>query len=165
MSNSQPEEAEGAADNITISDPDAYNRSQRFKEIHDARQRVSEHIAQMESDGLAYHSRDVAKLAQLVSIYVLELEPIIAGGQVDESEIMPDSLPFDSLINFAYQLGIRPDEGEPVGPTQSMKLYSECNRIYSRIGLDLDIEQGEQTTKIDQKLLEEVDEWRQSNVN
>lgn len=40
-----------------------------------------------------------------------------------------------------------------------------CVEFIDKAGIDADISEAEQQTKIDRDLLEEVDEWRQQNVN
>jgi len=40
-----------------------------------------------------------------------------------------------------------------------------CFEFMNEMGVDADLNQTEQTTKIDRELLEEVDEWRQNNLN
>lgn len=44
------------------------------------------------------------------------------------------------------------------------KAFIKCVRIIDEMGIDANVQQKEQRTKIDQDLLEEVDEWRQDNV-
>jgi len=45
------------------------------------------------------------------------------------------------------------------------KAFIKCIKFIGDIGIDAKIEEQEQHTKIDRDLLEEVDEWRQNNVN
>ncbi len=46
-----------------------------------------------------------------------------------------------------------------------LNAYREANRLLSDVGMDIELEDEEQQTKITRELLEEVEEWRQENVN
>jgi len=154
-------------DEYEVSDPDDFNRSQRFREIHKARQRVSSYISKMtipEDGGSHFYASESARLGYLVSMYILELEPLIYQSDLDESDYLPDGAFYDSLIKFAYQMGDF-NRKEPAAPQEVIIYFSAANRIYADMGMDLDLdEKTEQTTKIDDDLLEEVDEWRQNNI-
>jgi len=150
----------------TVSDPEAYNRSQRFKEIHRARQNVSKQLSEIEfaRDGQSYNAISVARLAHLVAVYIIELEPLIIESEYNDAENFPNELPYDSLRDFAYKLGFENRRDNAPMPSVTARVYSVANQFYAKVGMDLDIEDREQTTKIDNNLLEEVDEWRQKNV-
>jgi len=51
-----------------------------------------------------------------------------------------------------------------VGFDKLDKAVQECVEFIDQTGIDADMETEEQQTKIDRELLEEVDEWRQNNV-
>jgi hypothetical protein len=44
------------------------------------------------------------------------------------------------------------------------KAIEEADKALSEVGVGLEIDEGEQRTKIDRDLLEEVDEWRRNNL-
>jgi hypothetical protein len=128
-----------------VVDPDDYNRTQRFKEIHQARQRVAEFLSQMEvpdKGGGEYRLREATRLSYLVSLYVKELEPLIVQSDIDDSELVPDRLTFDSLLQFAAVMGVKPggdQEEQTPSPQHSMAYFSIANRFYARVGMDLEL--------------------------
>lgn len=132
-----------------VVDPDDYNRTQRFKEIHEARQRVTEFLSQMElpdKGGGTYHLREATRLGHLVSLYIMELEPLIIQSDIDDSDLVPDKLACDSLLQFAASMGVKPggDEYEQTpSPQEVMHYFSAANRFYARVGMDLELAEDE----------------------
>ena len=128
-----------------VQDPDDYNRTQRFKQIHRGRERVSDFISKMElvkHGNSHYKPKSANRLAYLVSLYILELEPLIMQSDFDDSQLVPDDLPFDSLLQFASTLGTVPSDtpgGSTPPPWMSIRYYSAANRFYARVGMDLEL--------------------------
>jgi len=128
-----------------VVDPEDYNRKQRFKEIHEARQRVSDFVTQMEmpDDGNGYYLRESARLAHLVALYILELEPLIVQSEFDDGDLIPDNSKYHSLREFAALMGYQhngEDGTKPPSPAGVMRIFSAANRFYARVGMDLELE-------------------------
>lgn len=124
-----------------VMDPEDFNRQQRFKEIHDARQRVTEFLSEMEIPdvgGGTYQLREATRLAHLVSLYILELEPLIIQSQIDSGDLVSA----DSLLEFASRMGINPDKeksAQTPSPQESMQYFSAANRFFAQVGMDLEL--------------------------
>lgn len=138
-----------------VVDPDDYNRTQRFKEIHQARQRVTEFLSQMEmpdKGGGTYHLKEATRLSYLVSLYIMELEPLIVQSDIDDSELVPDKLACDSLLQFASSMGVKPGEDQyeqTPSPQEVMYYFSAANRFYARVGMDLELAEDEDDAGFD----------------
>lgn len=132
-----------------VVDPGDYNRTQRFKEIHQARQRVSEFVAQMElpDDGSSYYLKETTRLAHLVALYILELEPLIIQSEFENGEFVADDIEYKSLRDFAAKIGAKYNENgnSTPNPQEIISIYSAANRFYARVGMDLemDIDKGD----------------------
>lgn len=130
-----------------VVDPDDYNRTQRFKEIHAARQRVTEFVAQMElpEDGTGYYRVEAARLAYLVALYIMELEPLIIQSDFEDGHFVPESSVYGSLREFAVSMGVKAGEtgAESPSPMEVMSIYSAANTFYAKIGMDLEIKADE----------------------
>lgn len=128
-----------------VVDPEDYNRKQRFKEIHEARQRVSEFVTQMEmpEGGNSYYLRESARLAYLVALYILELEPLIVQSEFDEGDLIPEGSKYHSLREFAAMMGYQrngEDGTKPPSPGDVMRIFSAANRFYAQVGMDLELQ-------------------------
>lgn len=56
--------------------------------------------------------------------------------------------------------------GQRVIPIRTLdKALLKCMEFMDKLGVDADLDDKEQQTKIDRDLLEEVDEWRKQNIN
>jgi len=132
-----------------VVDPDDYNRTQRFKEIHQARQRVTEFVSQMEMPkrgGGSYKLREATRLSNLVSLYIMELEPLIVQGDIDDTDLISDNLAYDSLLDFASSMGVKSGNDEyerTLSPQETMHYFSAANRFYARMGMDLELAEDE----------------------
>jgi len=131
-----------------VVDPEDYNRTQRFKEIHQARQRVSEFVTTMEmpdKGGNKYYLSESSRLAYLVSLYVLELEPLIIQSDFKDGELIPDGSSYDSLRDFAAKMGIDHSDDETTAPPppKIMQVFAAANRFYAHVGMDLKLEEDE----------------------
>lgn len=128
-----------------VVDPEDYNRTQRFKEIHQARQRVTEFLSEMEmpeEGGGRYGLREATRLAYFVSLYILELEPLIIRSDINHSDLPGD----DSMLRYAYRMGLKPgetSEEQTPAPQESMRYFSAANRFYARVGMDLELAEDE----------------------
>ncbi|MCD2201673.1 hypothetical protein LPA44_17570 [Halobacterium sp. KA-4] len=134
-----------------MTDPDDFNRQQRFKEIHDARQRVADHISEMEINqqtGTSYPLFEISRLAHYVSLYIIELKPLIARSDWDGSQHIPDDRPYDTITEWASKMGFtreRDGSPAPAGIHECMQIFSVANRFFAEVGMDLEIaeEQGD----------------------
>ncbi len=132
-----------------VVDPDDFNRTQRFKEIHQARQRVTEFVSKMkmsDKGGGTYNLREATRLGYLVSLYIMELEPLIVQSDIDDSELVSDKLPCNSLLQFTSSMGVKPGEDQyeqTPSPQEVMHYFSAANRFYARVGMDLELAEDE----------------------
>lgn len=123
-----------------VMDPEDFNRTQRFKEIHDARRRVTDYVAEMEiSPSLdKYRPEAAARLALLVQLYIIELEPLIAQSAVEEGQYVAEQAPHDSLRDFSKNASPRTDD-DTMAPWLILSYFRGANRFYAEIGMDLDL--------------------------
>jgi len=145
-----------------VTDPDDFNRQQRFKEIHDARQRVANYMANFENSIFDKHDHTPGKvpmlvneqLAFMVSLYIMELLPLLKEKGGDDpymSEHFHDSDRVDDLHQYAYHSGILRNttdrEGEPishaVSVNTSLRVFQVANLAYSELGMDLEVAESE----------------------
>jgi len=141
-----------------VTDPDDFNRQQRFKEIHDARQRVTDYMAKIEdrlTDGDSRHTPGTApmfaqeQLAFRVATYIMELLPLLEekGGEDPYlSEHFSENSPVNDLRHFARNSGmLKPYEkrGESrksaVRVTESLRVFQVANEAYANLGMDLEV--------------------------
>jgi hypothetical protein len=128
-----------------VTDPDDFNRQQRFQEIHEARQRVTDHIAEMEineQSGTTYPLFEITRLAHLVALYVIELQPLIERSDWDSSQYIPDNRQYDTITEWASRMGItREHKGTPApaGIGECMHIFSLANRFVAQVGMDLEL--------------------------
>ena len=132
---------------VEVADPEDYNRQQRFKEIHQARQRVTAHVADMELPrGNQYNATEAKRLAHLVSLYILELEPLFAQSRFEEGEFIPVDLPYDSLREFRRTIGVarsKKDGTSLPSPAKLLAVFSGANQCYADLGMELDLRADE----------------------
>jgi hypothetical protein len=148
MSSEQKDSSRGLPDdgvNHHVVDPEDYNRTQRFKEIHEARQRVSEFVTQMEmpEGGDSYYPREATRLAYLVALYILELEPLIVQSDFGKGDLVPEGSKYGSLRKFAATMGYQrhsEDGTKPPSPVNVMQIFSAANRFYAQVGMDLELQ-------------------------
>jgi hypothetical protein len=135
---STPEHTEDTEENrdTALADPDDYHRRQRLKEIHKARQRVGKTMGNLDEApkrGVGEEQR--RELAYAASLYVAELEPIIEDTDADDD--LPDNWPWDTLGDFADNLGRLPDDHhldtQYLPKANTMKIYRICNQILADV--------------------------------
>ena len=166
-----------AADDVAVVDVDDYNRQQRFQEIHQARQRVTEYLAGIDGALKEMGNRKAGKhpayvgetLAFRVSLYVGELLPLLRQRGGDDpffSEQFPQIYDVDDLEEYALRSGIvTSDNAQPWGTIRyQMRIFHLANRAYAQLGMEPDLDDADAQTKIDDDLLEEVNQWRQNNA-
>ena len=132
---------------VEVADPEDYNRQQRFKEIHQARQRVTAHVADMDLGRQnKYNMQEAKRLAHLVSLYILELEPLFAQSRFEEGELMPDELAWNSLREFRRKIGIaRTQNGDSTTPSPAklLAVFGAANQCYADLGMELDLREDD----------------------
>jgi hypothetical protein len=91
-----------------VMDPDDFNRTERLRENHAARRRVSDYVSEMEmpKEGTKYFTRTTARLGYVVSLYVFELEPLIEQSVFEDGDLVSDESSYDSLRDFARTMGL-----------------------------------------------------------
>lgn len=145
---------------VVVTDPDDFNRQQRFREIHNARQRVTDYIVQTEDriiDKDNKYTPGMApayvheQLAFRVAMYIMELEPLLAKKGGDDpymSEHFPESSPVNDLRHFANNLGMLREPYDKrdnrktntaVRITTSLRVFQVANKSYANLGMDLEI--------------------------
>lgn len=138
---------------LAVTDPDDFNRLQRFKEIHRARQNVSQAFKKRDRQpprGLRNVNTDNTseRVAQAVSLYVLELEPLfreaVDRGALPEGmarfsdEYYEGDYEYEDVFDFAYRLGTT-REGK-ASKQMSMQIFRKANDIMRRLGLELELD-------------------------
>lgn len=150
-----------------VTDPDDFNRQQRFKEIHDARQRVTDYMAKVEDrvvDKDRKHTPGTAptyvheQLAFRVALYIMELLPLLAKKGGDDpymSDHFSESSPVDDLQQFAFRSGMLKKHHDKrrnkedrttntaVSVTTSLRVFQIANRAYANLGMDLEVAEDE----------------------
>jgi hypothetical protein len=151
-----------------VTDPDDFNRQQRFKEIHDARQRVTDYMAKFEDRLLnddKNHTPGTApmyaheQLAFRVALYIMELQPLLEKKGGDDpymSDHFPESSRVDDLQQFAFRSGMlkkHTDENRRTGEkrttntavpvTESLRVFQIANKAYANLGMDLEVAEDE----------------------
>ncbi len=124
-----------------VIDPEEFNRRRRFRQIHEAKQRVSAAVADIEvSERGELYIDEEKKIGQLVALYVHELLPLIEQSTtVSDGEMLDDEVSsHDSLRGFALSMG---QAKEGVGLDTAMRVYAAANRFYAKIGMDLDLKE------------------------
>lgn len=124
-----------------VSDPEDFNRKERFREIHQARKRVTQFIADInleEQGGTMYDDQQV-KLRHLVALYILELAPLLEESSTyTRGEFVADiDTEAATLREYAMHSWARRDASAET----AMALFAAANRFYARIGMDLDIDE------------------------
>lgn len=146
-----------------VSDPEDFNRQQRFKEIHDARQRVTDYMSNIETridDTDRSHTPGTAptlaqeQLAFRVALYIMELQPLLEAKGGDDpymGDNFPEESPVDDLQHFATNSGMlkeytdtrrnKPDRTTTtaVRLTMSLRVFQVANKAYADLGMDLEI--------------------------
>jgi hypothetical protein len=165
MSNDHPENRHQFEDRFAerVVDPDDYNRTQRFKEIHQARQRVTDYMAKFEDrmlDNDRKHTPGTAptfaheQLAFRVALYIMELLPLLEKKGGDDpymSEHFSEASPVDDLQQFAFRSGMLREHTDKrrnkedrktstaVRVTTSLRVFQIANKAYADLGMDLEI--------------------------
>lgn len=124
-----------------VIDPEEFNRRRRFRQIHEAKQRVSAAVADIEvSERGELYVDEEKKIGQLVALYVHELLPLIEQSTtVSDGEMLDDEVSsHDSLRGFALSMG---QADEAVELNTAMQIFAAANRFYAKIGMDLDLKE------------------------
>lgn len=129
-----------------VENPDDYNRLRRIGGIHDAREAVHSYIRENDlsfEPGRSFDRRKGEQFARLVSMYIIELVPLMEEVDAEE-ELLPDGTGTPELRQFAGNAGTVPlDSGYGVPtPQDSISMFSAANRFFRRAGLDLEIHDG-----------------------
>jgi hypothetical protein len=124
-----------------VIDPEEFNRRRRFRQIHEAKQRVSAAVADIEvSERGELYVDEEKKIGQLVALYVHELLPLIEQSTtVSDGEMLDDEVSsHESLRAFALSMG---KADEAVELNTAMQIFAAANRFYAKIGMDLDLKE------------------------
>jgi len=124
-----------------VIDPEEFNRRRRFRQIHEAKQRVSAAVADIEvSERGELYVDEEKKIGQLVALYVHELLPLIEQSTtVSDGDMLDDEVSsHDSLRAFALSMG---RAGGAVELNTAMQIFAAANRFYAKIGMDLDLKE------------------------
>lgn len=128
----------------TVEDPEAYNRTQRFREIHDARQRVADAITDMETGrrGSGFQVSSAAEIGKALAVYITELEPLIRQSTYEWGEIIPDDVGYSDLREYRSNLGQLKEndkERQAPNPYHAVKTFAAVNRVYADLGMGLEV--------------------------
>jgi hypothetical protein len=119
---------------IDLADPDDYHRRQRLKEIHKCRQRVHKTLDSTDRyTRLSEHKKQTNSLIDAVALYIAELEPLIE--RTEASPELPESIPWDTVTEYADKLGSYMDDGqhEKAHYAHSLKVFRACNRYLAEV--------------------------------
>lgn len=135
MSEPEPIDTTDSEDaDILLADPEDYHRTQRLREIHEARRTVHEVLREIDAyTGRSEHNSQKGKLAHAVTAYITELEPLIHQADVDET--LPEGYPWDTLSEYADMMGYHEKDGggEIAGYHRTMFVFRRANTILSEI--------------------------------
>lgn len=156
MNDFAPDEREQSP--AVVHDPEDFNRQQRFKEIHDARQRVANYISKLEDriDPERHKPGTAPMLAQeqlafRVSMYVTELLPLLKKKGGDDpymAEHFPDGFPANDLEHYAMNSGMfkphtdrinKKERTTALPVTDTLRVFQIANLAYSKLGMDLEV--------------------------
>ena len=142
-----------------IEDPEDYNRRQRFKEIHDARQRIVNELStdkqlwEGELGGVPHST--MSRMSTLVALYVIELKPLLrhldSGTRYGEDRL-PDHFDTEDLGHFALAMGrtsTRADKASPPGMVETMAVFQLANQAFAELGMELDLSDGDKDASFD----------------
>jgi len=124
-----------------VIDPEEFNRRRRFRQIHEAKQRVSAAVADIEvSERGELYVDEEKKIGQLVALYVHELLPLIEQSTtVSDGDMLDDGVSsHGSLRAFALSMG---QADGAVELNTAMQIFAAANRFYAKIGMDLDLKE------------------------
>lgn len=116
---------------LLINDPDDYHETQRIREIHTARREVHKTLREIDRfTTTEEHERQKTALADVVSAYVIELEPLMhATGYNGELS----GLPWNTVGHYAALLGAHPDDREISPYEHSMAVFRTANKFLSEV--------------------------------
>jgi hypothetical protein len=133
-----------------VLDPSEFNQNQRLKDIHAARRKVRERVAELPRHGTTkeHYSAHLA-LADAVATYGYELLPLLedtgydlTDDRIEESQ----NFVWPSVQSFIISMGqIPPDADYPSEypmRQHSMMVYHSLNRFMRSIGLGTDFDDG-----------------------
>jgi hypothetical protein len=133
----EPDTAEDTTEedhpNVELTDPDDYHRKQRLKEIHKRRQQVNKILDDIDRWNKSdEHSRQKLALADGVTAYIGELEPMIM--HTEEEPRLPDAMPWESVHEYADLMGSTPkNEDTDSHYVHHFRVFRACNRYLARV--------------------------------
>jgi hypothetical protein len=139
MSDADPEpidttDAEDAQ--ILLADPDDYHRTQRLKQIHKARERVADHVHDLDVKGRGKVSwESITELVHAVAVYAEEI--LALRKQMDQGPLeLPEGCQHDTVEDYAITMGnTQASDGtnQPVAPNHAMAVYRTCNDFLAEV--------------------------------
>lgn len=124
-------------DPVELADPDDYHRSQRLKEIHQARQTVTDTLNKMEisnRDGYSPAKADVTRLSHAVAAYVTELQPVTSQADIDDGLTkLPENSGYNTIHEYSTALGHKAGGGGPANMYETMQVFRQANQILAEI--------------------------------
>lgn len=149
----EPVEAPDSEDaELLVVDPEDYNKTQRLKEIHRARENVLDVARDLPGRApTKEHDEANYQIAKAVSMYVLELEPIVQEAiqhdALSEEDIQLTSdydtkdHPHKDIFQFAFRFG-QSNDGYPHRAV-SMQVLRKANDLMRKLGLELELNPGD----------------------
>jgi hypothetical protein len=135
-----------------VIDPEEFNRRRRFRQIHEAKQRVSAAVADIEvSERGELYVDEEKKIGQLVALYVHELLPLIEQSTtVSDGDMVDDDDEIDSHESLrAFALSMGQAKKGAVELDTAMRVYAAANRFYAKIGMDLDLQEEDRDAEFE----------------
>ena len=119
---------------LLVVDPDDYHESQRLREIHEARRRVTQTFTDCDPyTNQDEHRRQQAQLAWAIAAYYAELEPLIDAADAEPLELGNGDLPWDDAWEYATSTGYIRDEERYAGYETSMFVFRRLNQFLDEV--------------------------------
>lgn len=129
------EELDGEDAQLLVADPDDYHEAQRLREIHEARRDVRTTLRNADRYTTpGEHSTQKLQLADAVTAYITELEPLMEATDWDDSL---NNAPWATVRQYATVMGRRlTEDGKDDGIAsyeESMMIFRHANRFLADV--------------------------------
>lgn len=119
-------------DEVALTDPDDYHRSQRLREIHKARRTVHNTFTSIDTwTDENTHNNQQGRLAHAITAYVVEILPILR--QTNTPTGLPNELPWNTFGEFVTTTGYDPHNDEYASYQEAMMVFEFANQKFADI--------------------------------
>jgi hypothetical protein len=117
---------------LLVVDPEDYHEAQRLREIHEARREVQRTAREIDTYTTeSEHSKQRGDLAMAVTAYIYELLPLIR--QTDYDDELADTMPWNSLQDYAHRSGALPADKGRANYEVSMGVFGQANEFLAEV--------------------------------